>query len=179
MKISLRFKCLIVWHRLTKKINKTPLIKISNQGSGVANILFLLPSDNINAQITSYFVNQDLVRKRKTISYFVHEKGLKYYPEKLSSSFITYNDNDLNWWGVIVSQFILNRINSIHYDAIIDLNQKPNQAEKFLIMSMSTKLKIGFYSKISEDIYNIIIKKDSSTFLEKQYSLIERILGLV
>ena len=179
MKIPLRFKCLLIWHKVTKKKNKSALIKISDQGLGANNILFILPSDNVNAQITSYFVNQDLIKKRMTIYYFVHEKGLKYYPEKLRSSFITYNEDDLNWWGVIINHSILERIKSISYDALVDLNQKPKQAEKFLIMDMPTKLKIGFHSIILEDLYNITIKKDSSSFLEKQYSIIERILGLV
>jgi len=179
MKIPLRFKCLLIWYKATKKIKETPLIKISNQGSGANNILFFLPSDNVNAQITSYFVNQDLIKKRMTVYYFIHEKGLKYYPEKIRSLFITYNDDDLNWWGVIINRSILDRIKSISYDALVDLNQKPKPAEKFLIMDMPTKLKIGFHSIILEDLYNITIKKDSSSFLEKQYSMIERILGLV
>ena len=178
MKISLRFKCLLFWNKLTKKIIRTPLIKISEQGSGVKNILFVLPSDNVNAQITSYFVNQDLVNKGVTVCYFVHEKGLKYYPEKLRPSFVTYNENDLNWWGVIINQFILDRIKSISYDALVDLNQKPKPAEKFLIMEMQTKLKVGFHSITFEDLYNITIKKNPSSFLEKQYSIIEKILGL-
>ena len=178
MKISLRFKCLLIWYKVTKKINKTPLIKISDQGSGANKILFFLPSDNVNAQITSYFVNQDLIKKRMNICYFIHEKGIKYYPEKIRSSFITYNDDDLNWWGIIINHSILDRIKSIRYDALVDLNRKPKPAEKFLIMDMSTKLKIGFHSIILEDLYNITIKKDSSSFLEKQYSMIERILGL-
>ena len=72
MEISLRFKFLLVWYKITRSYIKTPLIKISEGGKGADNILFFLPSDNVNAQITAYFVNQDLINKKKTIYYFIH-----------------------------------------------------------------------------------------------------------
>tara|TARA_Y100000590_G_scaffold266417_1_gene299234 strand:+ start:1290 stop:1829 length:540 start_codon:yes stop_codon:yes gene_type:complete len=178
METSLRFKCLLVWYKITRSYIKTPLIKIAEGGKGADNVLFFLPSDNVNAQITAYFVNQDLINKKKTIYYFVHETGLKYYPSKLRNSFITYKDEDLNWWGLIINHSVLNKVKSINCDVLVDLNQKQKPAEKFLIMDLPTKLKIGFHSFLSDELYNLTIKRDKSSFLEKQYSMIERILGL-
>ncbi len=179
MDIPFRFKCIMAFHSLKKTFAKADYkIRITKDGSGVNTILFLLPADSVNAQIVAYFVKRDLEIEKKIIRYLVHEKGLKYYPEQLKSNIIAYKDEDLNWWGTIGTQSVLDRVNSLRYDAMVDLNQEFQPEMARLILELEIPIKIGFQSKISDKLYSLIIQKSDSGFFENNYHTIEKILGL-
>ena len=179
MDIPWRFKCLMAWHYLSKTFAKgDPKLRITKKGSGADAILFLLPADAVNAQIAAYFVKRDLEKETRTIRYLVHQSGLIYYPEQLKPSIITYNDEDLNWWGVIANPSVLDRVKSVRYDAMVDLNQEFHPAMAMMILELEIPIKIGFQSDLADKLYSLIIQRADSGFFENNYHTIEQILGL-
>ena len=179
MEIRWRFKCLMFWYSLKKAFAKGDYkIKITKDGSGANTILFMLPSDAVHAQIAAYFVKRDLEIETRTIHYLVHQSGLIYYPEQLKKSIITYNDGDLNWWGVIGNSSVLDKIKSFRYDAMVDLNQEFQSPMATLILELEIPIKIGFQSDIADKLYSLIIQRSDSGFFENNYHTIEKILGL-
>ena len=179
MDIPWRFKCLMVWNSFKKTFVKNDhKIRLAKVGTGADAILFLLPADAVNAQIAAYFVKRDLEKEPKTIRYLVHQSGLIYYPEQLKPSIITYNDEDLNWWGVIANPSMLDRVKSVRYDAMVDLNQEFHPAMAMLILELEIPIKIGFQSDLADKLYSLIIQRADSGFFENNYHTIEQILGL-
>jgi ADP-heptose:LPS heptosyltransferase len=108
----------------------------------------------------------------------VHQSGLIYYPEQLKPSIITYNDEDLNWWGVIANPSMLDRVKSVRYDAMVDLNQEFHPAMAMMILELEIPIKIGFQSDLADKLYSLIIQRADSGFFENNYHTIEQILGL-
>ena len=179
MDIPWRFKCLMVWNSFKKTFVKNDhKIRIAKDGTGADAILFLLPADPVNAQIAAYFVKRDLGIETRTIRYVVHQSGLSFYPEQLKPSIITYNDEDLNWWGAINNPSVLDQIKSFRYDAMVDLNQEFQSPMATLILELEIPIKIGFQSDIADKLYSLIIQRSDSGFFENSYHTIEKILGL-
>ena len=120
MDIPWRFKYLMVWNSFKKNFVKNDhKIRIAKDGTGADAILFLLPADPVNAQIAAYFVKRDLGIETRTIRYVVHQSGLSFYPEQLKPSIITYNDEDLNWWGAINNPSVLDQIKSFRQEMVL------------------------------------------------------------
>ena len=84
----------------------------------------------------------------------------------------------MNWFGIITSRSILDRINKLKFDAIVDLNQSHNQNLSFIINDLNIPIKIGFQAEFSRSLYSIILESKSIGFLEKNYLMIENILGI-
>ena len=64
------------------------------------------------------------------------------------------------------------------FEAIVDLNQSEEQTISFVSLELDIPIKIGYKSVFSDQIFSIIIKPSSTGFLEKNYEIIEKILGL-
>ena len=98
MEIPLRIRILLWWKIIfRRKNNQSELVKIGEDGQGVATILFLLPAEKEYAQIAGYFVKEDFDNQLRQIHYVVHENGLRFYPDQLKPNIITFNDKDLNF----------------------------------------------------------------------------------
>ena len=180
MEIPLRIRILLWWKIIfRRKNNQSELVKIGEDGQGVATILFLLPAEKEYAQIAGYFVKEDFDNQLRQIHYVVHKNGLRFYPDQLKPNIITFNDKDLNFLGELVSKSILDRIRSIEYDALVDLNQSLDQTLSLLSLELDIPVKIGFQSPISDKLYTLEIQKSTKGFLEQTYETIERLLGLV
>ena len=91
---------------------------------------------------------------------------------------ITYSDNDFNYIGVLTNFELLKNIKLSNYEAIVDLNQSEEQTISFISLELDIPIKIGYKSIFSDKIYSIVIKPSSTGFLEKNYEIIEKILGL-
>ena len=179
MKISWRIKILLWWYALFRpKAKNENLIKIGKAGEGVNSILFLLPSEKKHAQIASHFVKRDRKTDSLKIKYVVHKDGLEYYIRDLKSHIIYYTDNDLNWLGALASIPIIDRINSVQYDALVDLNQSVDQTLSLLCLELDIPVKVGFQSPLSDRLYSMVIEPSQTGFLEKNYETIEKVLGL-
>ena len=179
MKISWRIKILLWWYALFRpKAKNENLIKIGKAGEGVNSILFLLPAEKEYAQIASYFVKRNRKNNSLKIKYVVHKDGLPYYIEDLKSQIIYYTDNDLNWLGALASMPIIDRINSVQYDALVDLNQSVDQTLSLLCLELDIPVKVGFQSPLSDRLYSMVIEPSQTGFLEKNYETIEKVLGL-
>ena len=179
MDISWRLKNLMALNLFLNKSNKkNPIIKISKNGTGAKNILFLLPPEPKIAQIAAYFVKRDLSKEVRLLDYIVHKDGLSFYPEDMHSNIMTFKNQDLNWTGTLSNQSIIDRINSVRYDALVDLNVEVQPALAVVIYKLKTPIKIGFKSKYSDKLYSLVIEKEVTGFVENQYRIIEKILGL-
>ncbi len=163
---------------LNKPNKKNPVIKISKNGSGAKNILFLLPSVSKTARIAAYFVKRDLKKEVRLLDYIVHEDGLSFYPEDMHSNIMTFKNRDLNWTGALSNQSIINKIKSVRYDAVVDLNFEVQPALAIIILKIKAPIKIGFKSKYSDKLFSLVIEKEVTGFAENQYRIIEKILGL-
>ncbi len=179
MKIPWRIQFLFWWYTLLRrKFNHERVIKIGKKGRGASKILFLLPAEKEHAQIASHFVKRDFVDDTLQVRYVVHQEGIQYYSDQLKPDIISFSNDDMNWLGAIVSESVLDRIKSIRYDAMVDLNQSDEQTLSLLSMELDIPVKIGFQSPLSDKLYSLVIQRSTTGFLETNYETIERILGL-
>ena len=179
MKIPWRIQFLFWWYTLLRrKFNHERVIKIGKKGRGASKILFLLPAEKEHAQIASNFVKRDFVDDTLQVRYVVHQEGIQYYSDQLKPDIISFSNDDMNWLGAIVSESVLDRIKSIQYDAMVDLNQSNEQTLSLLSMELDIPVKIGFQSPLSDKLYTLVIQRSTTGFLETNYETIERILGL-
>ena len=179
MKIPWRVQLLFWWYTLMRrKYNHEHVIKIGKKGRGASKILFLLPTEKEHAQIAAHFVKRNFVDETLQIRYVVHQEGIQYYSDQLKPDIITFSNDDMNWLGAIVSESVLDRIKSIRYDAMVDLNQSDEQTLSLLSMELDIPVKIGFQSPLSDKLYTLVIQPSTTGFLETNYETIERILGI-
>ena len=179
MKIPWRIQFLFWWYTLLRrKFNHERVIKIGKKGRGASKILFLLPAEKEHAQIASHFVKRDFVDDTLQVRYVVHQEGIQYYSDQLKPDIISFSNDDMNWFGTIVSESVLDRIKSIRYDAMVDLNQSDEQTLSLLSMELDIPVKIGFQSPLSDKLYTLVIQRSTTGFLETNYETIERILGI-
>ena len=179
MKIPWRIQFLFWWYTLLRrKLNHERVIKIGKKGRGASKILFLLPAEKEHAQIASHFVKRDFVDDTLQVRYVVHQEGIQYYSDQLKPDIISFSNDDMNWLGAIVTESVLDRIKSIQYDAMVDLNQSDEQTLSLLSMELDIPVKIGFQSPLSDKLYTLVIQRSTTGFLETNYETIERILGL-
>ena len=179
MKIPWRIQFLFWWYTLLRrKFNHERVIKIGKKGRGASKILFLLPAEKEHAQIASHFVKRDFVDDTLQVRYVVHQEGIQYYSDQLKPDIISFSNDDMNWLGAIVSESVLDRIKSIQYDAMVDLNQSDEQTLSLLSLELDIPVKIGFQSPLSDKLYTLVIQRSTTGFLETNYETIERILGL-
>jgi hypothetical protein len=179
MKIPWRIQFLFWWYTLLRrKFNHERVIKIGKKGRGASKILFLLPAEKEHAQVASHFVKRDFVDDTLQVRYVVHQEGIQYYSDQLKPDIISFSNDDMNWLGAIVSESFLDRIKSIQYDAMVDLNQSGEQSLSLLSLELDIPVKIGFQSPLSDKLYTLVIQRSTTGFLETNYETIERILGL-
>ena len=179
MKIPWRIQFLFWWYTLLRrKFDHERVIKIGKKGRGASKILFLLPAEKEHAQIASHFVKRDFVDDTLQVRYVVHQEGIQYYSDQLKPDIISFSNDDMNWLGAIVSESFLDRIKSIQYDAMVDLNQSGEQSLSLLSLELDIPVKIGFQSSLSDKLYTLVIQRSTTGFLETNYETIERILGL-
>ena len=179
MEISWRNRCILWLYILfSKNRDQQPLVRITEGGGGASRILFLLPSEKEHAPIAAHFVKRDMAQETRQIHYVVHENGVPYYSEQIRSHLITYCDKDVYWFGAIKKSSNLNKIKSMEYDAMVDLNQTINVTQILLSLELTIPIKVGFQSPMSEKLYSLVIQRSRSGFLENDYQIIERILGL-
>ena len=179
MKIPMRIKVLLFWHKIFhSKSKETSLVRISSSGRGVKSILFFLPSEKHHAQVVSHFIKRDADKDPMYIKYIVHIDGLNHYQEISKSDIITFSDNDLNWFGALEFNKIKKKIGNKRYDALVDLNQSIDQPLSLLTTRLDIPIKVGFISPISDSLYTVVIDPSDNRFLEDNYILIERMLGI-
>ncbi len=179
MQVSLKIKLLFYWYRIFGKNNRqNKLVKISKKGKGVASVLFLLPTEKKYAQLASHFIKKDNKKLKKHYSYLVHEESLKYYQNHLFENSFVILENDLNWFGALSSDKIINKINSEKFDAVVDLNIFSNQSLSLIINRLDIPVKVGFENLFSTLLYSISIEPKTIGFMEEHYIMIERILGI-
>ena len=178
MKISIRTKILLLMHFLFyKKPEESPLVKIGSKGKGVKNILFFLPYQRKQAQVVAHLIKKNSNKKNYQIRYVVNNRGLFYYKEIPSEQIITYDDDDVNYFGVIKTTNIIKKINN-NYNALVDLTNSYDQALSVLSLKLNIPIKMGFKSPISDRLYTVIIKPNEEGFIEENYFIIEKFLGL-
>jgi len=179
MRISLKIRLLFYWQKIFKsKIHKESLIKISKKGKGVKSVIFLLPSEKKQAQIVGHFIKNDDKKNNFKFHYILLEESLPLYSKNIIPNAHIIKEDDMNWFGIITSRSILDRINKLKFDAIVDLNQSHNQNLSFIINDLNIPIKIGFQAEFSRSLYSIILESKSIGFLEKNYLMIENILGI-
>ena len=179
MEISLRIQLILLWYKFFRNNPGSNTIKkISRVSKGVNNILFFLPAEKEFAQIASHFIKPNYRNNLLNINYVVHKEGLHFYQDELLSKMIIYSDDDINWLGTISSNEIINQINRINYDALVDLNQSINQTLSLLSLELNIPIKIGFETLFSNRLYSIEIELQRNGFIEENYLMIEKILGI-
>ena len=178
MEIPIQFKLFLFWKSMFSNRLESQQIKISKEGKGAKSILFFLPEKIEDAKVANYLVKADNPISGYTISYVCNEKSKSYYPSSNRVKFITYKDDDLNYFGTIKSEALLDQIKSMQYDALVDLNTSFCAATFMLAFELDMPLKIGFNSLIADKGYTITLERNKNTFLENNFQLIERLLGL-
>ena len=179
MKIPFRTKVLLFYQKiLNRRFYTTPLVKITNSGRGVKSILFFLPSEKDAAQVVAHFIKRSKSNASLDFKFVTHQNSLTFYDNIPNSDFITYTENDVNWFGAIKTNVIIDRIRHQSFDALVDLNQSFDQCLSLLSLQLKIPIKIGFQSPIADDLYSIIIQPVKNSFLEQSYQVVEMILGM-
>ena len=178
MEISISFRVLLYWKNIFKKQKKTPKIKISKEGRGVKSILFFLPEKKEDAKIAHYLVKTDNPLSDHNIGFVCNENSMSFYSNRINAKFFSYNNNELNYFGVIKDETLLDQIKSMPYDALVDLNTNFCAPTSMLAFELETPLKIGFDSIIANKLYTVTLERNQNKFLENNFQMIERLLGL-
>ena len=178
MEISIPFRILLRWKNIFKKHKNLPKIKISKNGKGIRSILFFLPDKKEDAKIAHYLIKTDNPLPDYNIGFVCNENSMSFYPSSINAKFFPYNDDDLNYFGVIEHNTLLNQIKSMSYDALVDLNTNFCAPTSMLAFELEIPLKIGFNSMIANKLYTITIERNENKFLENNFEMIERLLGI-
>ena len=179
MKIPFRTKILLFYLKiLNRGLYTTPLVKITNSGRGVKSILFFLPPEKDAAQVVAHFIKRSKSNASLDFKFVTHQSSLTFYDNIPNSDFITYTENDVNWFGAIKTKAVLDIIGHQSFDALVDLNQSFNQCLSLLSLQLKIPIKIGFQSPIADDLYSIVIQPVENSFLERSYQVVEMILGM-
>ena len=179
MKIPFRTKVLLFYHKiLNRGFYTTPLVKITNSGKGVKSVLFFLPPEKDAAQVVAHFIKRSKSNASLDFKFVTHQSSLSFYENIPNSDFITYTENDVNWFGAIKTNVVLDRIGHQSFDALVDLNQSFNQCLSLLSLQLKIPIKIGFQSPIADDLYSVVIQPVENSFLERSYQVVEMILGM-
>ena len=179
MKIPFRTKVLILYQKiLNRGFYTSPLVKISNSGKGARSVLFFLPPEKDAAQVVAHFIKRSKGNESLDFKFVAHQNSLPFYDNIPNSNFITYTENDVNWFGAIKTNAVLDRIGHQSFDALVDFNQSFNQCLSLLSLQLKIPIKIGFQSPIADDLYTVVIQPVGSSFLEGSYQVVEMILGM-
>ena len=179
MKIPFRTKVLLFYQKiLNRGLYTTPLVKITDSGEGVKSVLFFLPSEKDAAQVVSHFIKRSKSNASLDFKFITHQNSLTFYDNIPKSDFITYTENDVNWFGAIKAKGVLDRIGDQGFDALVDLNQSFNQCLSLLSIQLKIPIKIGFQSPIADDLYSVVLQPLENSFLEESYQVVEKILGI-
>ena len=178
MEISIPFRVLLYWKNIFKKHKKHKKIKISKEGRGVRSILFILPEKKEDAKIAHYLIKTDNPLPDHNIGFICNENSISFYSNTINAKFFSYNDKNLNYFGVIKDQTILDQIKSMSYDALVDLNTSFCAPTSMLSFELEMPLKIGFDSIIANKLYTVTLERNKNKFIENNFQMIERLLGL-
>ena len=179
MKIPFRTKILLFYQKiLNRGFYTTPLVKITKSGRGVKSVLFFLPPEKDAAQVVAHFIKRSKSNASLDFKFVTHQNSLTFYDNIPNSDFITYTENDVNWFGAIKAKGVLDRIGDQGFDALVDLNQSFNQCLSLLSIQLKIPIKIGFQSPIADDLYSVVIQPLENSFLEESYQVVEKILGI-
>ena len=179
MKISFRTKVLLFYQKIVNRGSyTTPLVKITNSGNGVKSVLFFLPPERDAAQVVAHFIKRSKSNASLDFKFITHQNSLPFYDNISNSDIITYTENDINWFGAIKTNVILDRIGNQRFDALVDLNHSFNQCLSLLSFHLKIPIKIGFQSPIANDLYSVVIQPVENGFLERNYQVVEMILGM-
>ena len=178
MEISIAFRVLLYWKNIFKKHKNPPKIKISKEGRGVRSILFFLPEKKEDAKIAHYLIKTENPLPDYNIGFVCNESSMSYYKNSINTEIFSYNDNDLNYFGVIKDEALLNQVSSMSYDALVDLNTNFCAPTSMLAFELEIPLKIGFDSIIANILYTVTLERNENKFLENNFEMIERLLGI-
>ena len=178
MQIPMPFRAFLYWKNIFKKHKKHPRIKISKEGRGVKSILFFLPEKKEDAKIAHYLIKTESPLPDYNIGFVCNESSMSFYSNSLNAEIFSYNDNDLNYFGVINNEALLNQIRSMSFDALVDLNTNFCAPTSMLAYELEISLKIGFDSIIANKLYTITLERNKNKFLENNFEMIERLLGI-
>ena len=103
---------------------------------------------------------------------------MSFYPNSITAKIFSYNDNDLNYFRVIEGETLLEQIKSMSYDALVDLNTNFCAPTSMLAFELEIPLKIGFDSMIANKLYTVTLERNENKFLENNFEMIERLLGI-
>ena len=178
MEISIPFRVFLYWKNIFKKHKNPPKIKISKEGRGVKSILFFLPEKKEDAKIAHYLIKTDNPLPDYNIGFVCNKNSMSFYQNSINAEIFSYNDNDLNYFGVIKDEALLNQIRSMSYDALVDLNTNFCAPTSMLAFELEVPLKIGFDSIIANKLYSVTLERNENKFLENNFEMIERLLGI-
>ena len=73
---------------------------------------------------------------------------------------------------------LLDQIKSTSFDALVDLNTNFCAPTSMLAFELEIPIKIGFDSIIANKLYTVTLERNKNKFLENNFEMIERLLGI-
>ncbi|MBC8216725.1 MAG: hypothetical protein H8E64_09490 [Candidatus Marinimicrobia bacterium] len=176
MKISLKTR-FGLW--LDRIINKQPTNeipgKVSASGEGVQSVLFILPEMEEHMRIAEYFIKSVSVTG-KTMVVLCRDEHQSLVSPWLKKFLVIYSETDLNRWDLPTKDFVEKFTNA--FEAVVDMSPAFQPIAASIVRQSNAPLRIGFDIKHADYYYNVTLKKEKATSLEKTYINIQHLLGL-
>jgi len=95
---------------------------------------------------------------------------LGFIPQKLHHKVITFGIEDINWFG-LPSKKLMEKLSQMNFDAVIDLNRKPDLFCSYAANLVNTILRVGIKKTDSDLFYNLQFENtfDEPDFFYKNF----------
>ncbi len=179
MEILKKIKHSIARYFLKNKLKKNTRERrfISLKEAKDIGILYLFTNEQDYNAISKFVkLLQDQNKKVKALG-FVKQKNLtnRFLP-KLSYDF--FSQKDINWYGKPSNIFIKDFIEK-DFDIIIDMSLQDNYPLQYISGVSKAKLKVGRIGEKNSDIYDIMLKNEKNTKLDKFINEVHHYLSIL
>ena len=173
-----KIRLVIGWFRLTRKLKlKNELLSIRQDGSGVDNVLIILPEGRENSRIARHFLKSVTPNGKVDIHVLMDKTVYHSLNEPFPVNVHVYDGNDVSWFQLPRKELV-QRVFVGKFHAVVDMHPSFNLSTAYLTYLSGAPLRLGFSSLFSGYFFNIEIERKSVDFIELSYLSIQKLLNL-
>ena len=171
-------KLTIWWLSLIKKIGyHQSTLTICKSGTGVKNILFILPEFNNNNRLIDFLQRSILNHKDISVHLLINKLRTLEFVEHFTEKLLVYDEDEFTNFN-LPDEKLINQIQSGSFQAVVDLNTKFYLPAAYLVYKSNAPYRIGFQSQYAEHFYNVVLDNKIETDIEYSIMKIKEILNI-